>query len=98
VTAHLLLDASGKEICSATIKEAQQDARTGAIYPKRIELVWPSEHIKLKMKLEETVVNGGIDDGRAARLFTRPALRDIQAYNLALSPEMNGVRRVGDAR
>ena len=94
VTAYLLLDASGKEICGAYVQESAQDRATGAVYPKKINLVWPSEHIKLKMRLEDVAINGGIDETRSARLFARPVMRDIQAYNLALPPESNGVRRV----
>jgi hypothetical protein len=94
VTAHKLLDAAGREICGAYIQETQQDRATGAMYPRRIQLVWPAEHIKLKMRLEEVSINGNIDQRRSASLFARPLLRDIQAYNLAQPPENNGVRRV----
>lgn len=94
VSAYILQDASGKEICGAYVQESAQDRATGAMYPRRLQLVWPDEHIKLKMRLEEVTINGGIDETRSARLFARPALRDIQAYNLALSPEGNGLRRV----
>jgi hypothetical protein len=99
VAAHILQDASGKEVCGAYIQDVAQDPRTGAIYPTRIQLVWPGEHIKLKMRLEEVAVNGGIDDGRAARLFSRPNMRDIQSYNLAMGLDggsTQNVRRVGD--
>jgi hypothetical protein len=94
VSAYLLQDASGKEICGAYVQESAQDRATGAVYPHKIQLVWPSEHIKLKMRLEDVTVNGGMDDTKSARLFARPMMRDIQAYNLALPPERNGVQRV----
>lgn len=83
VTAHLLLDAAGKEICSAHIAETQQDQASGAVYPRRIQLVWPAERTKLKMKLDDVYVNSSIQGERQARLFSRPNLKDVQTYNLA---------------
>lgn len=94
VSAYILQDASGKEICGAYVQESAQDRATGAMYPRKINLVWPSEHIKLKMRLEDVAINSGMDETRSARLFARPMMRDIQAYNLALPPERNGVQRV----
>lgn len=83
VQAHMLLDAAGKEICVAQVMEVQQDRTTGAIYPRRVQLSWPSEHIKLKMKLDDVAVNNPLNNDRVARLFTRPMIKDVQVYNLA---------------
>lgn len=99
VAAHLLLDAQGKEVCSAHVTEVQQDRATGAVYPYRIKLVWPAEHITLKMKLDEVAVNSPLDADRQGRLFTRPVLRDVQTYDLARGPDAvptsSQVRRAG---
>jgi hypothetical protein len=97
VTAHVLQDAAGKEICSAYVTEVQQDRNTGAIFPKRVELVWPAEHIKLKMKLDDVTVNAQIDDSRVGMLFTRPSLKSIKSFNLASGREDGDVRRMSGA-
>jgi hypothetical protein len=99
VTAHLLQDATGKDICAAYITEVQQDRATLAIYPRKVELVWPAEHIKLKMKLDDVTVNGGLDDSRVGLLFTRPQMPSIRGFNLA-SGHLDGqgdVRRISGA-
>lgn len=98
VTAHVLLDAAtGKEICGAYVKELQQDRGTGAIVPHKIHLVWPAEKIQMKLKLDSIVVNGPIEGEKSARLFTRPALKDVPGYDLAHGLDTQGspVRRVG---
>src|SRR5262249_55442599 len=48
VTAHILQDAQGKEICSAHITEVQFDRNTGAILPRKVRLVCPAEKTELK--------------------------------------------------
>jgi hypothetical protein len=78
-----LIDARGQEICKATISEVQQDRASGAVIPKRVRLVWPAQHIELKMKLDEVTVNPPLDGPRAARLFTRPQLSGVPSYDLA---------------
>ncbi|MBY0525053.1 MAG: hypothetical protein K2R98_16730 [Gemmataceae bacterium] len=83
VTAHVLQDANGKEICSAQVSEVQQDRASGAIIPKRVRLVWPQEHMELKMKLDRVSVNQPIPEQRVATLFTRPRLANVQSYDLA---------------
>jgi hypothetical protein len=83
ITAHILQDANGKEICGAYISEVQQDPATFAILPRRVRLVWPQQQIELKMKLDELTVNPAIDAQRAAVLFTRPTLQNVQSFDLA---------------
>jgi hypothetical protein len=97
VTAHILQDASGKEICSAHIVEVQQDRATSAIVPRRIELRWPAEQMTLKMKLDQVTVNPSISQQKAAVLFTRPKLTGVQSYDLARGLDTQGgqVQRTG---
>jgi hypothetical protein len=87
VTARILQDADGKEICSAIIKEVQIDRATGAVLPKKIRLVFPEEKMELSMKLDGVTVNGQIEQQRAARLFTRPSLANVPSYDLARGPD-----------
>jgi hypothetical protein len=84
VTAHLLQDAQGKEICSAFVTDVQQDAATGALLPRHVQLVWPAERLRMKLRLDQVAVNpGSITGDRVALLFNRPSLRDVPSYNLA---------------
>jgi hypothetical protein len=83
VTAHILQDMSGKEICSAYVAEAQQDSATGTVLPRQVQLIWPAERIKMKMKFDRMAVNPPLAPDRSALLFTRPALRDVPSYDLA---------------
>jgi hypothetical protein len=83
VLAHMLQDANGKEICGAYVSEVRQDPATGAILPHRIRLVYPTERIELKLKLDEVAVNRPIDAQRTALLFSRPNLSNVQAFDLA---------------
>lgn len=94
VSAYLLQDAKGNEICSAHITETQVDRGSGAIIPRRIQLSWPAESVKLKMKLDDVLVNQNIDANRQAKLFARPAMRDVQTYDLARGRDQ-GVRQTG---
>jgi hypothetical protein len=83
VLAHVLQDANGKEVCGAYVSEVRQDPATGAILPHRIRLVYPTERIELKLKLDEVAVNRPIDAQRTALLFSRPNLSNVQAFDLA---------------
>jgi RNA polymerase sigma factor (sigma-70 family) len=67
----ILQDArTGKEICSARIREVQQAG--GATVPRRLELSWPSEQVRVSVRLAEPRVNAPIRADQADRLFTRP--------------------------
>jgi hypothetical protein len=97
ITAHILQDGNGREICGAYVSEVQQDRSTSAIIPKRIELRWPAEQMTLKMKLSDVTVNPSISQQRAAALFTRPKLSGVQTYDLARGLDSQGgqVQRTG---
>jgi hypothetical protein len=84
VRAHLLLDAKGKEICSAQITDAQSIG--GVIVPTKVVLSWPEQRMELKMKLNGPAVNR-LDQTSASRLFTRPALQGVQTFDMARPPE-----------
>jgi hypothetical protein len=82
VTGHILKDAQGVELCTATISEVQQDRGTGAILPYRVKLVWPAQKIEMTLRLGELqVVN--IEPERAQMLFSRRDLRGHQGFDLA---------------
>lgn len=95
VTAHLLQDAQGREICSALIADAQQDPTTGAVLPRQVQLNWPAERIRMKMRFDRPTVNPPLTPDRVAVLFTRPALRDVPAYDLARGLDAPGLRPAG---
>jgi hypothetical protein len=93
-----LRDLTGKEICSAQIRDVQK--LDGATVPHAIQLNWPSERIKLGLTLKNPKPNQ-LSLEMAQFIFQRPHLKDIESYNLAhLSPEGNGagqVERAGTA-
>jgi hypothetical protein len=82
IKAHILQDASGKEICAAYITEVRYD-RSGTAIPRRVHIVWAAQKTELKMKLDEVTVSPTIDNERTARLFTRPVLANVSSYDLA---------------
>ncbi len=80
VTDYLLLDdTSGKEICAAHIGEVHVDRATGALVPKRLELRWPAEKIRLALRMDGTVINPPV----SPLVFTRQSMPNIQSFNLA---------------
>jgi hypothetical protein len=95
---YILQDAQGKEICSAHITEVQQV--NGATVPRRVKLVWPAEHIELKLKLDEVVLNRQLPAEQVSLLFTRPRLANVPSYDLARGPDAppQGVRPAGGFR
>jgi hypothetical protein len=94
VTAHLLQDEKGKEICSARVLQVQRDPASDAILPRKVEMNWPAEKVKLVMTLNEIGVNGALPQGNA-RLFHRPNLEGVRSVDLAraFEPTGNSVRR-----
>ncbi len=79
VTHYLLLDdTTGKEICSAHITEVQHDNATGAVVPRRIALLWPSEDLKLAMRLDGVTINTPVTPS----MFTRQNMPNTQSFNL----------------
>lgn len=79
---HILQDSKGKDICSAHIVETQYVESARAVVPKKVVLSWPEQHLQLTMKLGDMTVNRAIDRNWAAELFTRPALKGVQSYDL----------------
>jgi hypothetical protein len=104
VSAHIIQDATSRagdgtyrEICSATIMDWQQDTVTGALLPRQVQLVWPAEKMKMKMKFNRLEVNPQLSQDRVAVLFTRPMLRDVPSYDIArgLDSPAPGLRPAG---
>jgi hypothetical protein len=83
VTGHILQDSTGRELCSAIVAESQKDAGTGAILPRQVQLVWPAEQIRMKMRFDRVAINSPLSSERTTVLFTRPTLRDVPSYDLA---------------
>lgn len=98
VAAHLLQDSRGQEICSARVLQVQKDAATDAILPRKVEMNWPAEKVKLVITLNEIGVNSGMPQGNG-RLFQRPVLDGVRSVDLArgFEPTSNPVRRAGGA-
>lgn len=81
VIAHLLRDASGREICRATVTEVTHDQRTGVELPRRIQFNWPDQKIELKMKLGDVRVVPP-DPQLAASLYSRRNLSSQPSFDL----------------
>src|SRR5262249_26305224 len=79
VRAHLLQDERGNEICSAYINDVQLVGSVAV--PTRMVLSWPGQRLERKMKLNNPTINR-LDPSTASRLFTRPTLANVQAYDL----------------
>lgn len=79
VTAFLLVDEAGKEICSAHISETQLDRNTGAVIPRRLEFRWPEQRFKMAMKLDGTAVNAVVP----ATAFVRRSMPGVPSIDLA---------------
>jgi hypothetical protein len=97
IVAHRLVDANGKDICTANIEQTQVDPATGAVLPKRVVLYWPQDKTELKMVLGKLRV-GAVD---GPQLFNRAALNSLPSFDLARGPDgqMSPVQRVrGSAR
>lgn len=94
ISAHILQDANGKEICTARITEVQSVG--GVTIPKKLVINWPQESMELKMMLKDVKVNQPPDAQRQARLFTRPQLQGVATYDLARGPDpQQALRRTG---
>jgi hypothetical protein len=100
VTAHILQDAQGREICSAHISEVQFDRVTGAILPRKVRLVCPAEKMELKLQLDDCAVNDPTVAQVSGRLFSRPALANVGTFNMArgLDGSPGPVRQIGAQR
>jgi hypothetical protein len=95
VTGHVLRDQQGHEICSATVTQVQ---RVGdALLPRRVEMRWPAEKVRMTMTLNDVQVNGVIPPERVARLFNRPNLQGVSSVDLAqgVAAPTSAIRRAG---
>jgi hypothetical protein len=91
VLAWLLLDdATGKEICSCHISERVLVANKAEI-PRKFELRWPEQKMKLGIRLDNATVNGQIPPN----VFVRAPLKGVESFNLATWSVDNGVHRAG---
>lgn len=97
VIAHVLKDAQGREICSATVYEVQQLRPSGAIVPHKVKLVYPAEKMEMTLRMYDTQVTT-IDQQRSDRLFTRRDLANLPSFDLArwaLDNPTTGVQQAG---
>lgn len=106
VKRHLVLDAAGRTIASAEVKEvATVDVNAASIakgnrvapayvqMPTRVLLDWPQHRFQMDLKLRDAKVNEAIPDAEAQQLFTRPTIRGVNPINLAearFSPNARG--------
>jgi len=81
VLAHVLKDARGNLVCKATVQEVQVNRETGAILPRKVSLVWPSQRIQMDLQLYDLRVVS-IDPERAGHLFQRRDLT-MPSFDLA---------------
>ncbi len=91
MSCHLVDDASGKEICSATILETKLAGKDNGIVPHRLELRWPENNLKMVMVLSGMTAN----DALVPAAFQRP--RDVPAFDLAtrrLDAQPQGLQRL----
>lgn len=88
-------DMNRRAICTAQISQVQYFGQV--FVPKKLQLSWPAEKMEMQLVLRDLVRNPQIEGQLAARLFTRPSLVNVQAYDLArgLDPAAGGVRRAG---
>src|SRR5262249_48120184 len=98
VSAYLLLDANGKEICAARILDSRYDPNSGAVVPQKVVLEWPAENnTELTLKLYGMTVNSNIAPNQAQAMFTRPQMSGVQSVDLArgLDRPTGTVQRTG---
>jgi hypothetical protein len=87
VLAYRLVDDKGKDVAIARINEVQVNRETGAVLPKRVQLVWipdkADEKIEMKMTFENLQATT-FDRDAKARLFDRQdAVTGRQGFDLA---------------
>ncbi len=87
VSGHVLRDMNGKDICTARITAAGRDPASGLTYPRSVQLEWPSDRVRLSMRLSEVTLNSNLDARIAGGLFSRANFNGVQTYNLATGPD-----------
>jgi hypothetical protein len=92
VSSHMLQSAKGDPLCAAYISEVHRDPATGVLLPRRVLLDWPAEKMRMKMRLDDVVVNPPMlaPDRTPSELFVRPNWGTIQSYDLARGPDAQG--------
>jgi outer membrane lipoprotein-sorting protein len=97
ITDYLLVDdATGKEICSAKVTEIQVVDKLTWI-PRRLELRWPDEKLKLTMRFNGATINHDVPQ----TAFVRTPMPGIASYDLAtgkLDASPNSFQRAGGVR
>ncbi len=94
ITDYLLEDESGKVICSAHVTEVQFDKNGGGVVPRRIELSWPEQKLKLGMVLNNVEINPPVPAGA----FVRQTPSNIPSFDLASGrpdAQPNSLQRAG---
>ncbi|MCC6416918.1 MAG: hypothetical protein IT429_01575, partial [Gemmataceae bacterium] len=89
-------DASGQEICSARITEVQGSEAQG-IVPRRLELRWPAEKLRLGLRLNKVALN----PQTPPTLFVRQRMPGVQSIDLATGrpePQLNALQQAGGRR
>ena len=98
ITAHRLLDERGQLIAAAEVKTVRREA--GAIVPQHLVLKWPQQKLEMELILKGMkVFNAPALSQRAPDLFRRPALRDVQNFDLARGApdgQAAGLQRTGN--
>jgi hypothetical protein len=80
---------TNKTICQATIRHqrvasyrtAEGEARVS--YPSDVLLEWPSEDLRMELKIGKATINKRITNEEASRYFTLPNWPGIKAVDLA---------------
>lgn len=75
----LIDEATGKEVCSARIIDTQIDKKTAAVFPRRVEIHYPEQDVKLALKLDDTEINGTVTQ----TAFVRQELTGVESLDLA---------------
>jgi hypothetical protein len=92
VTHYLLIDdLTNKEICSAHIAQVMVDPTTGAVLPKKLDLVWRERNATLSITMERVAVNGTVPE----QAFVRRPMTGVQSVNLANGPLGSDLQRAG---
>ena len=100
-----LVDANGAVLASARIIAMQQDQQSGIAIPHQIELTSPlpgerlvKRDLRLKLTLDNPVVNGPMEPGYVAMKFTRPSFQGVQTVDLARANYANSTSNNSDNR
>ena len=91
VRQHLITDAGGKTVATASIKSVTTlntgRPKTGekeafVQVPTEVVLEWPQQQLRMRLKLHSPKINEPISAADARELFTRPAISGVTPVNL----------------